>query len=318
MLMLTVQPIQPEEIDSFIEMGNTSGHEAEVKQYLEQMIAIGSIRTEWCYVVKEGSRLLGRVAFWTLPKVGKPLAMVLLDLSWENSDYMSIGQLLLQKTLPAMQALGATEIDYVLDVPVMAPQWQRNPDERMNLLEQSGFRLKRETYRFEWNQQDTAQVELDSSSLVFRTLSEIGEAAFIAAIERVSSAILDRREQQERELYGADDHARRFFRDLQQMEYEPNWWQLAYTSNGELIGLVMPANNPTFATIGYIGVVPEQRGHGYIDVLLRKGMAILNGAGAKIIRADTDLNNFPMANAFRRAGYVEFATRREYSIELGS
>ncbi|RED55736.1 GNAT family N-acetyltransferase [Cohnella lupini] len=318
MRILNVHRILPEEIDSFIEIGSASGHEAEVKQYLEQMIAIGSIRAEWCYIVKDEERPLGRVAFWTLPKVGKPLAMVLLDMSWNNSDYMDIGRLLLQKTFADMQELGATIIDYVLDAPVVAPQWQGNPEERANLLEHVGFRLNRETYRFERKPPDIAQNEPDSKGLVFRTLAEVGEAAYINAIERVSSAILDRREQRELVLKGSGNHARDYFQDLQQMEYEPEWWQLAYTASGDLVGLVMPASSPTFSTIGYIGVVPEQRGHGYIDVLLRRGTLILEEAGAAVIRADTDVNNIPMANAFRRAGYTQFATRREYGIEIGS
>jgi RimJ/RimL family protein N-acetyltransferase len=76
----------------------------------------------------------------------------------------------------------------------------------------------------------------------------------------------------------------------------------------------MPTKSPAFATIGYIGVVPEQRGKGYIDTLLRQGTATLLTAGAVTIRADTDVNNLPMANAFRRCGYRQFATRREYGL----
>jgi hypothetical protein len=39
-------------------------------------------------------------------------------------------------------------------------------------------------------------------------------------------------------------------------------------------------------------------------------------AGERFIRTDTDVSSFPMANAFRRAGYQQFATRREYSVKL--
>ena len=98
------------------------------------------------------------------------------------------------------------------------------------------------------------------------------------------------------------------------MIYDPSWWQLAYAADGELVGLVMPSRNPTFAVIGYIGVVPEQRGHGYIDDLLAQATATLAASGASAIRADTDVANLPMAHAFQRAGYQQFATRREYML----
>lgn len=311
--MITVQPIRPEEIDQFI---GASGHAAEVKQYLEQMLSIGSIRTEWCYVAKENNQLLGRVAYWTLPAVGKPLAMVLLDLPWERTDYLAVGESILQETFQNMRALGVKHLEYVLDAPVMAPQWQAYPEERIRLLERIGFHANRETYRFEWK---SPNFELAAhEGLRFKTLAETGEAAFIEAIERVSDSILDRREQQDMKHFGAAVHARNLFKDLQDMDFEPHWWQLAYNLHGDLVGLVMPAQNPTYATIAFIGVVPEQRGRGYIDVLLNKGTAILLEAGISMIRADTDVNNFPMANAFKRQGYVQFAVRREFTLELGS
>ena len=100
------------------------------------------------------------------------------------------------------------------------------------------------------------------------------------------------------------------------MEYGPGWWELAYAPDGELVGLVMPARNPTSPVVDYIGVVPEHRGKGYVDELLARGAATLLSAGAEQIRADTDTANAPMADAFRRAGYAEFAGRREYEADL--
>src|SRR5947207_1973842 len=51
-----------------------------------------------------------------------------------------------------------------------------------------------------------------------------------------------------------------------------------------LVGLVMPTNSLTAGTIGYIGVVPEQRGHGYSHDLLVHGTATLQAAGITMIR----------------------------------
>jgi len=66
--------------------------------------------------------------------------------------------------------------------------------------------------------------------------------------------------------------------------------------------------------LGYIGVVPEQRGQGYSYDLLAHGTAMLHTAGITTIRADADVGNVPMAKAFRRAGYTQIGTRRAYQL----
>jgi RimJ/RimL family protein N-acetyltransferase len=53
-------------------------------------------------------------------------------------------------------------------------------------------------------------------------------------------------------------------------------------------------------------VLPEHRGNGYIDEILAEGTCILSVQNVPRIRAATDLGNTPMANAFQRAGYVNF------------
>jgi YD repeat-containing protein len=168
--------------------------------------------------------------------------------------------------------------------------------------------------RFDWH----AHQELPAASrrLRFQSLLEVGEDAFLAAIARVSEGTLDRRIAQDSLEKGPGQDARDLFALLQQLEHEPEWWQLAYTADGRLVGLHMPATTTTAATIGYIGVVPEQRGQGYIDDLLAQITRILALADAERIVADTDLGNFPMAEAFRRAGYTQFGRRREYSRRL--
>lgn len=83
------------------------------------------------------------------------------------------------------------------------------------------------------------------------------------------------------------------------------WWRLGHTPAGELVGFVLPTVNANNHNVGFIGVVPEQRGHGYVDDLLGECTRLLAGQGAVRIVGGTDLTNAPMAAAFRRAGYTE-------------
>jgi RimJ/RimL family protein N-acetyltransferase len=196
----------------------------------------------------------------------------------------------------------------------MWPQWQHHPEERGGLLERAGFAVRRETIRFEWRNGGILLSGPDR--LVFRTLDEVGKDAFVDAVVRVSKDTLDREIQSEREEHGPEKAGREFFELESHLEHEPSWWHLAYTPEGELVGLIMASKNPTSPVIGYIGVVPEQRGRGYVDDLLAMGTETLRAAGAEQVRADTDTRNAPMAAAFRRAGYSEFAKRREYGADL--
>jgi len=64
-------------------------------------------------------------------------------------------------------------------------------------------------------------------------------------------------------------------------------------------------------------VLPERRGHGYIDDLLDHGTRVLAGAGVPIIKASTDRGNTPMAAAFHRRGYPTAGEAINYSFPGG-
>jgi predicted N-acetyltransferase YhbS/RimJ/RimL family protein N-acetyltransferase len=311
-----IRPVRADDLEIFVEVA--PDHHSEVEQYLERMFAAGSMRPEWCFVAEEeGEGAVGRVAFWTLPGMEEPFALVLLDVPWDD-DYMGVGTRLLEDMLEEARALGAEEIEHVVDDPPMQPQFQHHPHKRVALLEGAGFAFRRETGRFEWRGGEPPAVP---GRLSFRTLEEVGEDAFVDAMREVSEGTLDREIRGERESLGEQRAARDFFEDARRVRHHPTWWRLAYAPNGELAGLVMPAEPPGFLTIFYVGVVPRMRGQGYVDDLLAAGTAALLGAqrregNGKPLLADTDVANKPMASAFERAGWARFAGRREYVVAL--
>jgi len=319
---MRTRPVRADELDLFVEAAGPPEHREEVRRYLQSMFAAGSMRPEWCFVAheEEEDRPLGRVAFWTLPGMEEPLALVLLDVPWDG-DYMGVGTCLLGDVLNEARYLGAKEIEHVLDTPPMQPQFQHHSEKRVELLESVGFAFRRETGRFEWR---GGEPNTEPGRLSFRTLEEVGDEAFVDAMKRVSEGTLDREIREEREKLGPQEAAREFFEDARRVKHDPSWWRLAYSRpEGELVGLVMPAEPPAFLTIFYVGVVPEMRGRGYVNDLLAGGTATLlaaraKGGNEKPLRADTDVANAPMAAAFERAGWARFAGRREYSVDLTS
>jgi GNAT superfamily N-acetyltransferase len=311
-----IRPVPPEGLGRFIEAAGSPEHQEEVAHYLQRMFSAGSMRPEWCFIAEQEGLPVGRFAFWTLPGMEAPFALVLLDVDWEG-DYAEVGTRLLEYALDKARALGAEDLEHVIDSPPIRPQFQHHTQRRVELLESAGFNLRREAGRYELVD---AELPASPGRLSYRGLEEVGEDRFIAAMQQVSEGTLDQEILAERERLGRKQAAREFFDDARSVQHEAAWWRLAYAPNGELAGLVMPAEPPGFLTIFYVGVVPEMRGRGYVNDLLATGTATLlqyRGNGDKPLIADTDVSNTPMAAAFERAGWARFAGRQEYVVDLG-
>jgi RimJ/RimL family protein N-acetyltransferase len=89
------------------------------------------------------------------------------------------------------------------------------------------------------------------------------------------------------------------------MPGDRDWWRLAYTAaDGQLAGMILPNHSTDGgAVVGYLGVVPGLRGHGYLADLVAETTRFHAGRGEPRIAATTDTTNRPMAAAFERAGY---------------
>ena len=103
---MRIRPVRADELDLFLGAAGSPDHHREVQRYLDRMFAAGSMRPEWCFVaLGEGDRPLGRVAFWTLPGMEAPFALVLLDVPWDG-DYIDVGRRLLEVVLEEARSLG--------------------------------------------------------------------------------------------------------------------------------------------------------------------------------------------------------------------
>jgi RimJ/RimL family protein N-acetyltransferase len=310
--MMHIHPIEADDLARFAQVATAPEHVAAVHAYLARMTNDDAMRPAWCWIAEQNGRAVGRGAAWKLPRADTPSDLVLLDLPFDEPD---VAQHILREIVAATRAAGGSAIGHVVDDPPQAPQWQKDAAARHALLRRTGWTIARVTDRWERHGCDGI---VPPDRLHFRSLSEVGDDAFIAVVERISDGSLDQRIGDERQRHGANAAARREFEDLQTMDYQPAWWEVASTPSGELVGMVMPTGSPTFGTIGYIGVVPEQRGHGYVDALLARGTLTLCKAGYTRLVCDTDTSNTPMANAFRRAAWTRFATRHEYELAAGT
>lgn len=308
---MLIRPIQREELKVFAAFSNQTERNQRFLAYLTKMWDEGYVRPEWCFVAEEAGAFIGRIVYWTLPSLDNFFEVDVLEVPW-NANYLEVGTKLLLDSLAQMQLPAEAVIQYTLDTPypMSTSGMSTFTEQRIEVIEKFGFSLLRETHRFEWQETQT-QIAL-SQRLVFRTLEDVGEEAFINTIMRVSENSLDRILQQETEKLGLEQYAKEKFKTLKAFKYKSKWWQLAYTQSGSLVGLIMPVENDGGPIIGYIGVIPDYRGQGFVNDLLAQGTLTLKTDGAPRVRADTDINNTPMILAFQRAGYRQFASRHEF------
>ena len=168
----------------------------------------------------------------------------------------------------------------------------------------------REKVEFTWD--EPRPVIAVPDRLVFQAVNDDrDERAFRQAVGLALSGSLDRGDQETLSHEGFDATVEAYLRPLLDIfAYERSWWHLAHTGAGELVGFTQPVvyrgsrkGDVEEATLHYLGVVPTQRGNGYVDDLLRHATATLQRIGVWRIFCDTDTWNTPMIAAFERAGY---------------
>ncbi len=264
----------------------------------------GRRRQEWLWVALDGDRLLARLAWWGRPGEDVPYLLDILDIE-DSTDSVEIGTELLRTATAEVVPDGTTPPEYLRTVP---PDWRdtaarHDVESRMAVAENTGARLFVERLRFEWR--PGAPLPAPSTRLTFRQVPDTDE--IIDLMTRVLDGTPDAHSRYDLTRMPARDAAVRHYEDeLAHYRSPRDWWRVATLPDGEPVGVVTPARNDYNPIIGYLAVLPEHRGNGYIDDILAEGTRVLAVQDVPRIRAATDLGNTPMANAFHRAGYVNF------------
>jgi hypothetical protein len=273
-------------------------------------------RPEWTWIAEEsaGGALLAVAFWWATPQESRPAALdgVYVDESVGSAaDRTKVAVGLLTAAHRAYAKAGVVKPpDYHIFVP---GDWRDRPDAlaaltwRQEAARQAGLPASLERLCYEWT--PMAGLPDLPGRLLFR--AEADDEVFVDLFRRVLVGTLDATSRKEAEVTGAGAQARKdvaSYRD--RMRGDRAWWRVAETPDGEVAGFGIPARNTEFPVVGYLGVLPAHRGHGYVDEILAEITRILAvQAGAAVIRADTDLGNRPMAAAFERAGYRNFSRR---------
>ncbi|MFD8816288.1 GNAT family N-acetyltransferase [Streptomyces sp. NPDC059627] len=279
-----------------------------LNEELADDLAVGRRRPEWMWVALHGDRLLARAAWWSRAGSDTPLMLDVLDID-DNAptpDHRDIGVRLLHTAMAATLPNGSRPPEYSRLVPA---DWRENTvtrqavEDRMTVLERTGARLFVERLRLE--RRPESPVPKPTERLAFRPIRDATE--LVALMTSVLDGTLDAHGRDDLTRMSAQEAAVKHYEDeLARYTSPRDWWRIATLPHGEPVGFVLPAHNGYNAIIAYIAVLPAHRGNRYIDDLLAEGTRILAEQDVPRIRASTDLGNVPMANAFQRAGYVNF------------
>ena len=199
--------------------------------------------------------------------------------------------------------------------------------ERRDALTAAGLPILQTKRTFAWNE-PRPPVEVPTR-LSFRTLADIGEGAFLRAVEAQLEGTLDRSVQADIAHTGGKSLAECVREEWEEIgeyfAYEPEWFQMAFDSAGEAVGYTQPVTYPGADRDGlkegslyHIAVLPAHRGNGYIDDILAQSVATLQRVGVWRVYCDTDSENAPMVGAFERAGFDEDGVMHRWRGELAA
>jgi ribosomal protein S18 acetylase RimI-like enzyme len=293
---LIVRSIKRAELDAFSsfaagrDRGFAPQGSANFRDWLLDLWRTKQSAPERCFVAcKPEGAYSGAIVYWGQPSDAQHLEHIRVSAGHTSP---AIRNRLIKESVRLLVSNGFQTVYVLLLSPALSigrvRRWK-------TVLTRLGFRLRTHGYRFEWR--SNAGLPMAASQLRFVTVEEAGYHVWRKADTRVRQGSLD----------PPDFTPFGFLRPRTE-----KWWRLAYDRSGSVVGLVQPGQNESGPTIEWIGVVPEQRGRGYIHELLAGGMAVLSTAGADTIRADTHVRNRAMQRALRQAGFDRIGVRWWY------
>ncbi|AZM46709.1 GNAT family N-acetyltransferase [Streptomyces sp. WAC 06738] len=248
-------------------------------------------RTEWKHVALRDGRVVARGAWWGGPDDAEPLSVNWFDVA-EGEEEAGTRLLL--------------SVPWRVELEINLPGgWREDPalraaaDTRFAAARAAGYELLVERFLYRW----TPEGGLPERPGRLRFRAEPDDGVFFDALRRIHSATLDAHALKAIGEGGLDQAAQEEIDFFHWCPSPREWWQTAYTPEGELAGIHIPAHNPSGPIVGFIGVLPEHRGHGYSYDLLAECTHFLVERGAEFVSAATDRGNFPMAANFAKAGY---------------
>ncbi|WP_327344404.1 GNAT family N-acetyltransferase [Streptomyces europaeiscabiei] len=254
-------------------------------------------RPDWKRVALRDGEVVARGAWWGGPDDSEPVNINWFDVAEGEEE---AGAELLRSA--------PWQVELEINLP---GGWREKADlraaaeARFAAARAAGYELLVERFLYRW----TPDRGLPERPGRLRFSAEPDDTVLFDALRRIHSVTLDAHALRAIEEGGLDQAAQEELDFFHWCPSPREWWQIAHTPEGDLAGIHIPAHNPSGPTIGFIGVVPEQRGRGYAYDLLAECTHLLVEQGAEFVSGATDQGNFPMAANFAKAGFPVISER---------
>ncbi|MFJ2032470.1 GNAT family N-acetyltransferase [Streptosporangium sp. NPDC087985] len=263
-------------------------------------------RPDWVWVALRGEEVLARAAFWSPPGSEHPFHLDWFD-PGTGSDRIEVGAALLRAAYAAIvtpdySSPVGPRPDFHLFLPA---DWHDRPDavadvaDRVEAAERAGLRPSAERLNLRWIPEYGLPPR--STRLTFTPADD--DEAVIEVLTGIVEGSLDAWDRRHLAEIGPRKTAEATLEEVASFPGGRHRWRLAHDAAGDVVGIVMPTRNASCATIGYVGVVPGHRGHGYADDLAVEALHIFTAEGEPEVKDNTDVGNTPMAASFARIGY---------------
>ncbi|MEU7587963.1 GNAT family N-acetyltransferase [Micromonospora sp. NPDC049230] len=267
-------------------------------------------RPEWTWIAEHDGQVVGRALWWGPKGSPHPVALDCLDVDPAVGDRVAVAAELIRAALAGFPK----PVQYRIKV---TGGWRDDPATlaavrwRRAAADAAGLTREVERLQFEWAPADG--VPPAAGRLRF---TEASDEDFLGLFRRIAEGSLDAQTRATLALKGVDAAAQEEMDFYLAAPGKREWWRIAYTREGEVAGMAIPSATPYNVNVGYLGVVPEFRGRGYVDEVLAEITRLHATNGESRITATTDMGNAPMAAAFGRAGYRNTGVRINFSNDV--
>lgn len=285
-IFLRVKNINSLKVDEFLSLFQCS---SDFKSVFRNWVDEEITRLEWCFVVESDERAVGGVIYGALDD-----ELTILSIYVDDLNDLSLN-VLLENSLRELKSQGFKKV--VCHIYSDKTGYERYIEKFL----ENGFCVTQEKKSYVWNENI---INERKNRLIFKNLNHVTEREYIAAIEQVTIGTLDKDDLDCVKDLGSEEAAINYFNQLKDIDFNKEWWLLAYDYNGKLVGLVVPQKFADgLGAINYIGIVPSERGRLYSRDLLIEGIKILNNNNVEKIIADIDINNYPLEDLLVNEGF---------------
>jgi ribosomal protein S18 acetylase RimI-like enzyme len=257
-------------------------------------------RLEWSWLAEQAGHTVGRALWWGMADASRPSTLDCLTVSDGERVPGRIGAALIRAGLDTFGQGAAVEFN--VDV---SPKWQEDAATveavrwREEAARAGGFSRTTERISFARSNSDPLPAKSDRVRFVTAPDGSFHHLFAQVATGTLDAHTLDMVAREGLDALADDDLA--FYLSL---PGDRESWRVATLVDGTTVGFIIPTRTAYDASISYLGVLPEFRGHGYVHDLLAEMVHLHHDHGELRIVGTTDASNSPMRNAFERAGFA--------------